>query len=170
MEYYRFQLLPANRKAGIDFEEIENNTNLFSVAAENCNQGLCFKRTKKEIEIEDISPESITLVLASASPLENAIRSLSGFSRELLRLDKENGTLRDCVYNHTLFRSQALEMLPQNRLSEVTISDSELIKAVIDLLFSNSPVYRKDLTKRETTIAGIKELLLPYIQEARSTE
>lgn len=163
MEYYRFRLSPADRKAAINFEEIERNTNLFSVAADNCNQGLSFRQSGKEIEIEEIAPRSITLTLASAAPLANPVRSLSAFSRELLRLDREAGALRGCIYNHTLFSSQALKGLPQNRLSEITISDSELMKAMIDLLFSNAPAYKKDMKKRNAAIAEIKNILLPYI-------
>lgn len=168
MEYYRFQLAPANRQSTINYEEIEQRSALFSTAAANCTFGVSFKRDGKKIEIEEIGEKSIILTLSSMIPLKKPSRSLYAFSRELLRLDQD-GLLQASIYNHSLFSIQALENLKQNT-SEITISDTQLMKATIDLLFSNSLAYTQNPAKREETIAELKKLLLPYIMNDAAIE
>ena len=42
MENYKFILTPSNKKAIIDFEELENKYGIFTSASQNCNSGITF--------------------------------------------------------------------------------------------------------------------------------
>ena len=161
MEHYRFRLMPANRRSSIDFKRLEEETRLFSTAAEHCNVGVGFQRDHKKIIIEEIEPQAITLTFSSLNPLRSASQALSAFSRELLKMDKETKLLQDCIYRHTLFVNQPLKNSISN-ISFSSISDTDLAKAIIDLLFSGS-LYVQDVDKRRETIDELKRLLLPYM-------
>lgn len=162
MEKYKFLLTAANRKAKIDFSKIEEEYSLFTKASSNCNAGVTFKRSGKAIAIEDITSESITLTLSSASALPSPTRTLSAYSRELIRINKETNVLSSSIYNHTLFNTTLIETIrePQGTIDE--ISDTELLKAITDLLFAPSGAYNTN--QKRKTINKIKELMLPYIK------
>ena len=156
MELYRFKLTPADRKSSINLQEIENKYNLFSTAADNCSQGVSFKRDGKKIIINEITSQYMIITLYSAAPLTSPTRTLSAFSRELLRLDKTKNVLSDSVYNHTLFATEQLKpmMTPKNSIED--IADSTYLKAFIDLVYSGEHVEK---------LNAIKEILLQYINE-----
>lgn len=162
MEIYRFKLSPADRKSTINFKEIENNTSLFTTAAYNCTQGVSFKRDGKKIVINNIEETFILLTLYSASPLPSPSRTLSAFSRELLRLDKAINQLADSVYNHTLFSTEQIDIVPDVEITVNDISDTTLVKSIIDLLYSPS----EDIKQEQllSTKKRLKEIMLPFIK------
>lgn len=161
MEIYKFELTPADRKSIIDFEAIEHEYHLFSNAANNCNLGVSFKRDGKQIKIENITPKCICLTLISTSPLSAPRRTLSAFSRELIRLDKKTDLLSDSIYNHTLFNIKNVDVSEISKKSVSDISDVELLKSIVDLLYTP---WIEDEKERNTVIYEIKKLLLPYMR------
>lgn len=93
---------------------------------------------------------------------------MSAFSRELLRLNTElkkrkyRKIIDDMVYNHSLFRT---EMIDKNAAPVQTIgniSSTELIKAIVDLLFSSDTGYSTN--QKKETIDELKKIMLPYIK------
>ena len=161
MELYRFKLTPADRKSSLNFKSIDNNYNLFTTAAANCSQGVSFKRDGKKIVIDEINEKYIIITLQSSAPLSSPTRTLSAFSRELLRLDKETKLLENSVYNHTLFNTQQLEITPYEQMTINDISDTVLLKAIIDLLYS--PTEGIDSEHVSKAKIKLKEIMLPFI-------
>ncbi|MCM1187588.1 MAG: hypothetical protein NC251_13730 [Lachnoclostridium sp.] len=160
MEIYKFELTAADRKATLNFELIEKEYQLFTTAAKNCNMGVSFKRDGKQIKIDNITPMCIYLTLTSVSPLPAPKRTLSAFSRELLRLDKEINLLSDSVYNHTLFNTNSIDASKVNIMSIDDISNVKLLKTMVDLLYTS---WIEDEDERKKTIDKIKKIILPYM-------
>ena len=160
---YKFKLIAANRKITIDFSLLESKYHIFSKAAENCNAGITFKNDRKKIIIEDIKSDCIYLNLFSSSILPSPTRTLSAYSRELIRIDKENGCLNSIIYNHTLFSIELLESVKNERIKSDDITYPELLKAIIDILYNPSNIY--NATQKKKAISQIKEIMLPFIEQ-----
>lgn len=162
MELYRFSLTPSNRKALLNFLEIENQHHLFTTAAHNCTYGVSFKRDGKQIVIDNITEQTIDLTLFSVAPLTAPNRTLSAFSRELLRLDKHKDLLSSAIYNHTLFKTEILpNYLNENIITLEQVSDSEMLKSLVDLIFSTNLQIPPE--QRTDAINAIKQIMLPFI-------
>lgn len=161
MHTYKFTLTPANRKMSVDFKYLEDNYRIFTLAANNCNSGVNFRRSKKKIIIEQITENQIDLILSSATELSSPTRTLSAYSRELIRLDKESSLLDSLIYNHTLFRTELIEIVKTPQKSIDTISSAELLKAIVDLLYSSTKSY--NTKQKNEAIAKLKEIMLPFI-------
>lgn len=108
------------------------------------------------------------MTLSSATELSSPTRTLSAYSRELIRLDKESSlldsliyNLDSLIYNHTLFRTELIETVKTSPKSIDNISSAELLKAIVDLLYSSTKNYN---TKRKNeAIAKLKEIVLPFM-------
>lgn len=161
MELYRFRLTPADRKTNLNFLEIEHSHGLFTTAAKNCSQGFSFKRDGKKITVDEITGEYIVITLYSAKPLSSPSRTLAAFSRELLRLDKRTRLLESSIYNHTLFYSERLEISPGELITADDISDTALLKAIIDLLYSPTEDIDDDAVQDAKN--ALKEIMLPFM-------
>ncbi len=161
MHTYRFTLAPANRKINVNFKHLEDNYRIFSTAADNCNSGVTFRRAEKKIVVEQITEKQINLTLSSATELPSPTRTLSAYSRELIRLDKESGLLNSLIYNHTLFRTELIETVKAPQKSIDTISYAELLKAIIDLLYSSTKSY--NTKQKNDAITKLKEIVLPFM-------
>lgn len=161
MYSYRFKLTPADRKAVINFMDLEEKHHFFIQAAENCNLGVTFKRAEKKITIEQIGINHIYLTLSSVTELSSPTRTLSAYSREIFRLDKDSSLLDSLVYNHTLFRTELIETIKAPERTIDSISSTELLKAIIDVLFSPSNSY--NTKQKNETILKLKEIMLPFL-------
>lgn len=160
MENYIFVLTPANRKVTPNYCKLEEKYHIFTIAAQNCNNGITFSRSGKKITIQKIESNQIELILSSDSTLPSPSRSLSAFSRELIRLNEESHCLTDAIYNHTLFQTQLINMKKDiNSTKEIT--EAELIVAITNLLFKPS---NYNSMYRSNTINKLKELMLPFIR------
>lgn len=168
MEKYFCELTVANIKAMsmTNFRSIEDQYHIFSEAAKNCNTGVNFRRKKKNIEIHAITQDHIQLILTSAVPLSAPYRTLSAFSRELLRLDHEKslGCFENAIYNHTLFNTEIKVMAPsESSTIEISdISNSQLLKIMVDLLYT--PLIESEQTRTQV-INSIKEIVLPFLPQ-----
>ena len=159
MTTYMFKSFPANRSCNINLAEIEKQYHLFTTAVDKCNAGITFRKDGKKFSVYAINESSVTLVLTSETELSSPARTMSAFSRELLRLNtelkKEKNTekiIDDMVYNHSLFRTEMIE----------NISSTELIKSIVDLLFSSDTGYSTN--QKKETIDELKKIMLPYIK------
>lgn len=161
MELYRFKLTPADRKASLNFLEINNKYNLFTTAAANCSQGVTFRHDGKKITVDEIAENYLIITLSSVMPLASPTRTLSAFSRELLRLDKETALLGSSIYNHTLFNNEPLKITPSEEMSIGDISDTMLLKSIIDLLYSPPEGIDQELVRGSKD--KLKEAMLPFI-------
>lgn len=159
MEKYSFILTPSNKKSIIDFAELENKYRIFTSASENCNSGITFSRSGKKITLKKIEPNQITLVLSAISPLSSPTRTLSAFSREIIKLNEKYNCLTDAIYNHTLFNTR-LEAVKKEITTIKEMTDAELIVSITNLIFSPSSY---EPIRRENTINRLKEIMLPYI-------
>ena len=154
MTTYMFKSFPANRSCNINLAEIEKQYHIFTTAVDKCNAGITFRKDGKKFSVYAINESSVTLVLTSETELSSPARTMSAFSRELLRLNT--------VYNHSLFRT---EMIDKNAAPVQTIeniSSTELIKAIVDLLFSSDTGYSTN--QKKETIDELKKIMLPYIK------
>ena len=155
MYSYNFLLKPANKHSNINYLEISD---LITSSSISCNQGVTYTRDSKEMELIDIKPNQIQLKLHCKTPLVNASRSLSALSRELLKNNSDVFT--DSIYNKTLFSIQLLD--EQHSFSDESLSDPDLIKAIVDLLYTYTATTPADAEKRNSTISQIKTLVAPY--------
>ena len=160
MYYYRFQLTPSHPNSDIDYTKYQQ---VIISAINSVNNGIAFKRDGKNIEItnSDISSQKIHLTLKCKTPLSHAARSLSALTRYL------TGNYPDIfakyIFNKTLFH---MEMISQyssfDDMNE--LSDTDLLKGIIDLLFTHTTTTKTESDLREKTISNIKELIKPYIK------
>ncbi len=58
MENYTFVLTPANRKITLNYCKLEEKYHIFTIAAQNCNNGITFSRSRKKIAIQKNRIES----------------------------------------------------------------------------------------------------------------
>lgn len=155
MYSYEFLLKPANKLSEINYIHLSE---LIIDSIKMCNQGVTYIRDSKKIELIEIQPNQIHLILHCKTPLVNASRSLSALSRELLK--KNPNAFTDSIYNKTLFSVQLIN--EDHSFSDESISDPELIKAIVDLLYTYTATTPTDVEKRNSTINEIKALVAPY--------
>jgi len=100
--------------------------------------------------------------------LEMASKSLAGFTRELIRIDKEMNheeskrLFRYFIYNSTLFRNVQIDSDDITIEMDVEMSDTDALKECVDL-FCNSVTATKAEAARTARIKKeIKNLLMEY--------
>lgn len=157
MYNYTFLLTPARNKSDIAFTSYKP---LILEAINNINNGLAFKRDCKKIflDVDNIYDKEITLILSSKNMLTNPSRSLSALTRYLTTYYSE--TFHPYVYNKTLFNINLLSQETSSGLTPEEFSNEELLKAIIDLLYSADAVTNKS---KKDAILQIKKLIIPFI-------
>ena len=154
MTTYMFKSFPANRSCNINLAEIEKQYHIFTTAVDKCNAGITFRKDGKKFSVYAINESSVTLVLTSETELSSPARTMSAFSRELLRLNTE------------LKKEKNTEKMIDKNAAPVqtirNISSTELIKAIVDLLFSSDTGYSTN--QKKETIDELKKIMLPYIK------
>lgn len=157
MYNYTFLLTPSRNKSDITFTSYKP---LILEAINNINNGLAFKRDCKKLFLDanNICDKEITLTLSSKNMLINPSRSISALTRYLTTYYPE--TFEPYIYNKTLFNINLLTQETSTGLTPEEFSNEELLKAIIDLLYSTDAITNK--SKKET-ILEIKKLILPFI-------
>lgn len=162
MYYYCFQLTPSHPNSNIDYQKYRNEIIL---AINSVNNGIAFKRDGKTIEItnNDINTQEINLTLKCKTPLIHAARSLSALTRNLT--GNYPNIFSQYVFNKTLFH---MELISQGSSFDdmEEISDTDLLKGVIDLLYTHTTTTKAEAVLREKTISNMKELIKPYIKKS----
>lgn len=143
MDIKYFELRAANKDCKETFSEIATRVfkdkPIFEHASNYVNNSGSYKRNGRKLEIIEIKDYSITVKLSSESPLEMASKSLVGFSRELLRVDKElnpdegKRLFRYFIYKSTLFRNTQIDMKEIETERSDEISDVDALKLCVDL-------------------------------------
>lgn len=160
MYYYRFQLTPSQPNSEIDYTNYQSEI-LFAV--NSVNNGIAFKRDGKFIEMSnnDINSKELKLVLKCKTPLVHAARSLSALTRYLTT--NYSDIFSKYVFNKTLFHMNLISQ--DSSYDDLVISDTDLIKGIVDLLFTYTTTTKTEADMREQTISSIKELIKPYIHK-----
>lgn len=161
MYYYRFQLTPSQPNSEIDYTNYQSE---ILSAINSVNNGIAFKRDGKFIEMSnnDINSKEIKLVLKCKTPLVHAARSISALTRYLTT--NYSDIFSKHVFNKTLFH---MNLISQDSSYDDLgmISDTDLIKGIVDLLFTYTTTTKTEADMRKQTISSIKELIKPYIHK-----
>ncbi len=160
MYYYRFQLTPSQPNSDIDYTNYQYE---ILSAVNSVNNGIAFKRDGKFIEMSnnDINCKELKLVLKCKTPLVHAARSLSALTRYLTT--NYSDIFSKYVFNKTLFHMNLISQ--DSSYDDLVISDTDLIKGIVDLLFTYTTTTKTEADMREQTISSIKELIKPYIHK-----
>ncbi len=160
MYYYRFQLTPSQPNSEIDYTNYQSE---ILSAVNSVNNGIAFKRDGKFIEMSnnDINSKELKLVLKCKTPLVHAARSLSALTRYLTT--NYSDIFSKYVFNKTLFHMSLISQ--DSSYDDLVISDTDLIKGIVDLLFTYTTTTKTEADMREQTISSIKELIKPYIHK-----
>lgn len=160
MYCYNFQLTPSQPNSNIDYTKYQKE---IISAINSANSGIAFKRDGKTIDItdKDIETQKITLTLKCKTPLGHAARSLSALTRNLT--GKYPEIFAQYVFNKTLFHMNLISQKSSfDDMDEV--SDTDLLKGVVDLLFTYTTTTKAEADLRDQTISNMKELVKPYIK------
>lgn len=160
MYIYTFKLKFAKRHATLTFNKYNH---IFVSAVTDINDGLTFKRDGKTFQIEKIEETFLILQLKSRNSLKNPSRSIAALTRYLTKYHFD--IFGDSIYNKTLF---SIKLLSQgsyvSSVNPQTISNEDLLKGMIDLLYGSS-MSNSDIASRNKTIQEIKRLAAPYIKK-----
>lgn len=172
MDIKYFELMAANKDSKEKFTDIAKNeykgTPIFEHACNYVNNSDSYKRSGRQLELLKINDYSITVKLTSESPLEMASKSLVGFTRELLRIDKEmhpdeeEQIFRFLLYNNTLFRNTMIDAGDIEIYRKDELSDVEALKKCVDLFCNNMTVSKAESVKASAVKSEIKKLLVEY--------
>ena len=152
MFIYNLELVPSKKYVSLDYTK---HKDIFSESCTYINRGLAFTRDQKALKI--------TVQLESANPLQNPTRSLSALTRFLT--SNYSGIFEEYVYNKTLFNMSLINTISDDSDADITISDAEMLKIIIDLTVCFTSKSESETSKRKKTLDQIKELIKPYIQK-----
>lgn len=172
METHFIELSPANKECDIDFcrinEESFKGKSIFKYAEDYANASDSFKRTGKKMEILEIRPKTIRIRIISETSLQMVSKSLSGFSRELIRIDgvrEDEGKDRlfaDCIYNHSLFKSTIVADVESLEETAENLSNASALKMCVDLFYGDTTKTKEQFKARQEAKTQIKKILLDY--------
>lgn len=157
MYQYRFELTPAHPHSKIDYTS-ESIQQKLRDAAQTVNRGYTFRTDGKVIEITEIEPQKIALTLMCRTALRHSARSLSALTRYLSPLEEFQGE----IYNRTLFCMNFLSQTSSFDGDIEGISDADLLKGVVDLLFSSTTATKAEADFRMETIRSMKKMIRPF--------
>lgn len=155
MYYYSFSLTPSRNKSDIVFCKY---ITLFKEAIDNINNGLAFKRDGKTLILDEnlIFEKSLSVSLSSISQLSNPARSLSSLTRYLTT--NYSDIFKPYLYNKTLFNIRLESQSCSTSLNNNEMTNEELLKAIIDLLYTEKPS-----NKKATAIDNIKNIVKDFM-------
>ena len=158
MYIYTLELTPSKKFDNIDYTQYKD---IFSEACLYINKGLFFTRDKKELSILELNRESLIVKLSSKNSLQNPARSISALTRFLTT--NYTDIFKGYVYNKTLFSMRLISSDNISTDDTYEISDEELLKVLIDLLYAYTAKSVSDTQRRKKTIDQIKTLIKPYL-------
>lgn len=159
MYVYTLELTPAKKYETMDYTSF---TEIFNEACHYINKGLSYTRDGKELHVKEINTDNLIVILKSANSLQNPARSLSALTRFLTT--NYSNIFKEYVYNKTLFSMKLLESNCIYSNDSSYISDEEMLKAIIDLLYAFTAKSVSDTQNRKKTIDQMKELIRPYVK------
>ncbi len=165
MYKYVFKLKFAKKKTELNFDVCGD---IIEEAVDNINRGAAFKRDGKRFSIDEMEKDVLTLTLFSENLLVNPSRSVSALTRYCTTYYTDK--FEKAVYNKTIF---SIEMTFKEKINLNTpndISNEELLKGMIDLLYGYTPASSSDKKARNETIQEMKSLIAPYLAEEVKTD
>ena len=172
MDNKYFELRAANKDCQNKFSDIAKQkyegVSIFTHACNYVNNSDSYKRNGRKLEIISINDFSITVKLSSESPLEMASKSLAGFTRELLRVDKElypneeERLFRFFLYNNTLFRNAQIDGSLIDLDQDREISDVEALKKCVDLFCNGMTATKEEAAQSARMKKEIKKILAQH--------
>ena len=159
MYVYTLELTPAKKYETMDYTSF---TEIFNEARHYINKGLSYTRDGKELHVKEINTDNLIVILKSTNSLQNPTRSLSALTRFLTT--NYSNIFKEYVYNKTLFSMKLLESNCIYSNDSSYISDEEMLKAIIDLLYAFTAKSVSDTQNRKKTIDQMKELIRPYMK------
>lgn len=159
MYIYTFRLSFAKKRTTLKINECKD---IILNAIKDINEGIAFKRDGKNFQIGQFGDNEFILKLTSKNSLINPSRSISALTRYLTTYHLN--IFENSIYNKTLF---TLELLSQeNFVSSMPqeMSNEDLIKGMIDLLYGYTSTSNSETLSRNKTIQEIKQLVAPYIK------
>lgn len=159
MYVYTFELTFAKKRTTLKFNECKD---IIEGAINDINNGIAFKRDGKSFKIEQIRGNDLILKLTSKNSLANPSRSISALTRYLTTYHWN--IVGNSIYNKTLF---SLKLLSQENIvpsAPQELSNEDLMKGMIDLLYGYTSTSNSDTLSRNKTIKEIKQLVAPYIK------
>lgn len=159
MYIYTFKLSFAKKRTTLKFNEYKD---IILNAIKDINEGIAFKRDGKNFQTEQFGDNEFILKLTSKNSLTNPSRSISALTRYLTTYHFD--IFGNSIYNKTLF---SLELLSQENLVSSMpqeMSNEDLIKGMIDLLYGYTSTSNSETLSRNKTIQEIKQLMAPYIK------
>lgn len=160
MYNYYFELTPSKPNSTIDFTS-NNICKTLIASTENVNNGLAFKRDGKSIMITNIEQKKICITLSCKTALIHAARSLSAITRYLTTHYPD--TYQNEIYNKTLFSMKLLSQESSFGSEMSDISDADLLKGMVDLLYTYTTSTKKEADLRKETIENMKRLIRPFL-------
>lgn len=160
MYIYTFKLSFAKKRTTLKINDCKN---IFLNAIKDINRGITFKRDGKHLEAGQFEDNEFILKLISKNSLANPSRSISALTRYLTTYHLN--IFEKSIYNKTLFNIELLSQenlvtsIPQN------MSNEDLIKGMIDLLYGYTSTSNSETLSRDKTIQQIKQLVAPYIKK-----
>ena len=160
MHSYIFRLKLAKKRTTLTLSDCKN---IIYDAVTDINNGITFKRDGKKFEIVEFRDNEFILKLSSANALVNPSRSLSALTRYLTTYHWD--VFSQAIYNKTLFSIELLsqENIPSSNPEEM--SNEDLLKGMIDLLYGYTSTSNSDTLSRNKTIQQIKQLVAPYMKK-----
>ena len=172
MDIKYFELRAANKDCKETFSGIAtqmfDKKPIFEHACNYVNNSGSYKRNGRKLEIIEIKDYRITVKLSSESPLEMASKSLAGFSRELLRVDKElnpdegKRLFHYFIYKSTLFRNTQIDMKEIETERTDEMSDVDALKLCVDLFCNGMTTSKEEASMAASMKREIKKLLSQY--------
>jgi len=162
MYNYIFHLSPSKANTDIDFTS-DNVQRMLIEAVNSINKGLAFTRDGKAISLNSIEVDKIELTLTCKTALLHSTRSLSALTRYLTRNYSEY--FAPYIYNKTLFNMNLISQESHFGIETNEISDTDLLKGVIDLLYTYTTTTKKESDLRIDTITQMKKLITPFISK-----
>lgn len=160
MYQYTFELIFKKKNPTLSFPDCIDK---IEEAINNINNGLAFRRDRKTLEIlEPISNNKLLIRLNSKEALLNPARSLSSITRYLTSY--HTNYFKDFIYNRTLFDIMLISTESNFPTFSYDISNEEMLKGIIDLLYSFTASTNTEAKERNNVIKEIKRLVTPYIK------
>jgi hypothetical protein len=157
MYEYTLELTPAKKYKDMNYE---NYANIFYESCKYINKGLSFTRDGKELSITEVSTDKLVVLLKSKNSLQNPARSISALTRFLT--SNYSDIFKNYIYNKTLFSMKLIDSKTANATSAKEMTNEEMLKTIIDLLYAHTAISVSDTQNRIKTIERIKELVEPY--------
>lgn len=169
MDIRYFELKAANKDCKDTFTDIEkkeiDGASIFELARNYVNTSSSYKRNGRSLEIIEIKDYSIIVKLSSENKLEMASKSLVGFTRELLRIDKEINSKEDqqyfknFLYKNTLFKNTQLAAEDVDSTSNREMSDVDALKMCVDLFCNGMTLSKVEAIEADKIKKQIKSIL-----------